>query len=50
MPLVEGNEGDPHIISIVAIEPTPEEGFVTASQSICKQLFHPTSRSDRSLN
>ena len=36
--MVEGNEGDPHIIWIVAIEPAPEKGFVTASQSIAEVL------------
>ena len=34
--MVEGNESDFHIIWIVAIEPAPEEGFVTASQSIAE--------------
>jgi hypothetical protein len=43
--LVEGNEGDPHIIWIVAMpaagyayDPAPEKGFVTASQSIAGVL------------
>lgn len=36
--MVEGNEGDPHIIWIVAIEPAPEKGFVTASESIAEVL------------
>ena len=36
MPLVEGNKGDPHIIRIVAIEPAPEKGFVTTSESIAE--------------
>jgi hypothetical protein len=43
--LVEGNKGDPYIIWIVAMpaagyayEPAPEEGFVTASQSIAEVL------------
>jgi hypothetical protein len=43
--LVEGNEGDPHIIWILAMpaagyayDPAPEKGFVTASQSIAGVL------------